>query len=214
MAVTLKAEKRELNVSSNRLRKENLIPGTVYGPTSTPLNVSVNLADLKDAYIQVRETMILELDVQGEKSNVIIRDLQKDPVNDHVLSVSFMKVNMDQIIGVAVPVTFTGVSMAVKNNLGFLVTPVSEISVRCLPKDIPSKYDVDISVLENVGDSILLKDIDLGQGVNLAPGLDLYIVIATIVPPQKEVRTEVVEVAGDANATPETQESKPEESAS
>lgn len=212
MAVTLKAENRDISVSNNRLRKDKIIPATVYGPDFEPKSITVGLVDLTAVYKQVRETMVLNLEIQGEQTSVIIRELQKDPVHDQVLSVSFMKVKMDHVIGVSVPVSFKGVSMAVKNNLGFLVTPISEIAIKCLPANIPSGYEVDISILENVGDSILVKDINLGEGVTLAPGLDTYVVIATVVPPQKEIRTDTVASTTEVDpATAEGSESKVED---
>lgn len=198
---------RDINASLGSVRKEGYVPGTVYGPNSDPQNVMVSLADITKAYKLLGNSKLIEVDHEGSSYKVLIRDLQKDPVRYSIQSVSFMKVSMDHAVSVSVPVNFVGVSMAVKNNIGFLVTPITEIPVKCLPSNIPQEYVVDIAKLDNVGDSIFVKDIDLGAGVSLVPGSDPYVMVATIVPPQKETRTETATVAATeaapSDATPE-----------
>jgi hypothetical protein len=81
--------------------------------------------------------------------------------------------------------------MAVKNNLGLLVTPMSIVTVNCLPGNLPNEFIVDISKLDNVGDSIFLKDINLGEGVNLVGTHAKEQILASIASPQKAVEEEV-----------------------
>jgi hypothetical protein len=80
--------------------------------------------------------------------------------------------------------------MAVKNNLGLLVTPESSVTVTCLPEKLPSEYVIDIGKLDNVGDSIFLKDVALGDGVALIGVHAKELIIAAIASPQKSVEEE------------------------
>lgn len=187
MTVTLKAEKREiLGKSSRLLRKKGLIPCTVYGTGHAPISFSADTKEIELAHKQAGESIVVALEVGGENYSALFRDYQKHPVTQELLSASFMSLKDDEKVIVVVPLTVFGVSMAVKNNIGFLVTPVSKIKVRCLPSKIPESFSIDISKLDEIGDTVFVKDLDLGEGVELAPGFDQYVPVASIVAPQKE----------------------------
>jgi large subunit ribosomal protein L25 len=196
MSEKIKVEKRNITEEKlAKIRATNRIPATIYGSGIDPISISVGLNDFKSCYKISGESRVVELDIDGEMHKVIIRDVQTHPVDDKIQSVSFMKLDMDKEVRVAVPLKFIGVSQAVKTNIGFLVTPINEIPVRCLPDMIPSEYVISIDTLNEVGDSVIVKDIDLGKGVNLEPGFDSYVTIATVVPPQKVVETQAAATA-------------------
>jgi large subunit ribosomal protein L25 len=191
-----------------------MVPASVYGPKQPSLNIALPKLDFIKLYKEVGYSNLFELEMpDGKKFNALLKEVQFDYLGNEVIHVSIYKVDMEQKIVTNIPLTFTGVSLAIKNNLGLLVTPVSTVEVTCLPGNIPSELVVDISKLDNVGDNIFLKDIELGEGVELVGTHAKEIVIASIAAPQKTIEEETpvaaaTEVAaeGEAAVSAETKE--------
>lgn len=79
---------------------------------------------------------------------MLVKEIQKHPVNDNLISIGLYQVDENRKIVVEVPVTFIGEAPAVKLNLGFIIHNMSSIAVYCLPKDLPSGFEIDITKLE------------------------------------------------------------------
>jgi len=168
-----------------------MVPASVYGPKQPSLNIALPKLDFIKLYKEVGYSNLFELEMpDGKKFNALLKEVQFDYLGNEVIHVSIYKVDMEQKIVTNIPLTFTGVSLAIKNNLGLLVTPVSTVEITCLPGNIPSELVVDISKLDNVGDNIFLKDIELGEGVELVGTHAKEIVIASIAAPQKTIEEE------------------------
>lgn len=182
---------------NKQLRLDNKLPGTVYGPGFESINITVDAKELNTLHKSTGLVKVFELDVDGTIHNVVIKKVQIHPVTHNVVDVEFYKINENIKMNVKIPCRIQGISMAVKNNIGFLVNPVNTISVRCLPSNLISELVIDISSLNSVGQSILIKDIALPAGVELQPGVDSYISVATIVPPQKIVEDKAVVTEGE-----------------
>lgn len=214
--MVLKAQSREVvGKKVKNLRAQNMVPASVYGPKQPSLNLALPKLDFIKLYKEVGYSNLFELEMpDGKKFNALLKEVQFDYLGNEVIHVSIYKVDMEQKIVTNIPLTFTGVSLAIKNNLGLLVTPVSTVEVTCLPGNIPSELVVDISKLDNVGDNIFLKDIDLGEGVELVGTHAKEIVVASIAAPQKTIEEETpvaaaTEVAAEGEAAPaETAEEK------
>lgn len=213
----LQAKKRELlGKKTKRLRTENLVPGSVYGPKRKSENLVVDKKELKQVFSKVGSNKFFDLELEDQKPvKVLIKDIQIHPVSDQYLSVSFYQVAEDRKMNVEVPINIIGESPAVKQNLGFLIVQSSVLGVHCLPKDLPNEIVIDINPLENPGDAITVEQIQLPEGVEWDSSIDLSSAIVYIAQPQKE---EVEEVAPEATeeggeATTETTETSEEESA-
>jgi len=190
--MVLKAQSREVvGKKVKNLRAQNMVPASVYGPKQPSLNIALPKLDFIKLYKEVGYSNLFELEMpDGKKFNALLKEVQFDYLGNEVIHVSIYKVDMEQKIVTNIPLTFTGVSLAIKNNLGLLVTPVSTVEITCLPGNIPSELVVDISKLDNVGDNIFLKDIELGEGVELVGTHAKEIVIASIAAPQKTIEEE------------------------
>ncbi|QQR93253.1 50S ribosomal protein L25 [bacterium] len=187
---SLNLTNRDIYTRSNRaLRKEGNLPGSVYSAKEKSISVEMNLKEFASAFKEHGYSGVIKFQVGDIFFDGIIREVQIHPVSMGLTSFEIMKLDQDRKIKVNVPFEITGVSLAVKNNLGFLVTPIDSIPLEGLPKNLPETLTIDISELDNVGESILMKDINLPEGVEFQPGTDIYIAIATIVPPQKETAT-------------------------
>lgn len=210
----LKAKKRDLEgkkVAS--LRNEKQLPAVVYGPKRESLSIVVDSSDFGQLFREVGVNKLFELEVDNSKPvMVLVKEVQKDYLKDQFIHISFYEVDPESKISTEVPVRLTGVSMAVKNNIGFLVNPLDTLALRCLPRDIPEEIEIGIDSLNEVGDSITLANIDLPENVEFLPSADMTVAVAYIAPPQKEiVEEEVVEVAEGEEAEEEGESTAEEE---
>ncbi len=191
------AHKREIQGKKVKtLRNQNLLPASIYGPKREPMMLVLDPKEFEEVFKKAgtNQLVTLEIEAEGYRAPVLIKEVQEDFLKQEYIHVSFYEIDPTSKIVTQVPVLFEGVSPAVKNNLGFLVTPINEVEVRCLPKDIPTNFVVDTSNLKEVGDNIMLSDIKVPEGVELVDIEVTSTAIAYIAPPQKEIiEEEVVE---------------------
>ncbi|MBN1331533.1 50S ribosomal protein L25 [Candidatus Dojkabacteria bacterium] len=194
----LNAKKRELKGKKVKtLREEGMVPAVIYGAKRDSEDLVLDLKEFHQVYIDAGENKLINLEIEkGKPALVLIKEVQKDFLRDQFLHVSFYEVDQNTKLTAQVPIELTGISMAVKNNIGFLVNPMDEVTLRCFPKDIPELIKISIDDLNEIGDSITLKDVELPENVEFLSTADLTTAIAYIAPPQKEiVEEEVVEEA-------------------
>lgn len=156
--------------ASRRLRNSGRTPGIIYGAAAEPQLIEVDHNSLwyalkKEAF----HASVLELDLDGAKSQVLLRDVQYHPYKQLVLHIDFQRVDANTALTMKVPVHFSGAeeSPAVKIDKCLVTPVVTEIQVICMPKDLPEFIAVDLSKLEK-GSTVHLKDIALPKGVKLA----------------------------------------------
>lgn len=168
-----------------RMRQTGHIPAILYGNKVAPAMYWVRYLDFDKLYKTAGESTILELAPESGKAvNVLIHDVARDPETDRYIHVDFYQVNMTEEIEADVPLEFVGESPAVKEQSGILVRSLDEISIKCLPKDLPHSIRVDISSLKTFDDQIKVSDLPLPAGVKLDEAGDT--VIATVDRPRSE----------------------------
>lgn len=143
---------------SRRLRKTGWIPGVLYGSgNSVPLTVEER--ELRKVLSGTRGNVIISLTFEGQKKAhpAILKEFQPDPVGTGMLHVDFLEVRMDQPIEAHVVVELVGTAAGVQEG-GILDQSLREVTVRCLPADMPETIEFDISAL-NIGDSIRVSDL-------------------------------------------------------
>lgn len=183
------AIKRDLKVN---LEKDQ-IPAVYYGsgnPT-TPVVISVN--EFKKIWAKAGDTSAINLSVDGKNIDVLVHQVQLDPVKNTPIHVDFLVIDVNKKISVSVPLEFVGVSAAVKGGLGVLVKVMHEVEIEALPKDLPHVLEVDISPLVDLESSLHAKDIKLASGVTLVTKADE--VIAAIAPHKEEKEVEAVDLS-------------------
>ncbi|MDD3646947.1 MAG: 50S ribosomal protein L25 [Candidatus Dojkabacteria bacterium] len=177
------------------LLNESLIPGVVYGPKRKSQDIAVNVQEFKKVFDDSGYSKLVDFELEGEgkSSKALIREVQYNPLTDDEIHVAFYELDMDKPVTADVPVETIGESTAVKNKIGFLVTPFKTLEVRCLPAKLPEKLIVDISELNEIGDNFAVEHLDLPEGVELASDISESATLAYIAPPQKEIVEEVKE---------------------
>lgn len=156
-----------LGKKSKSLREGGLIPAVVYGGTEKPQALEIDLKDFQKTWEEAGESSLIELDLDGQKKNVLIKEVQLDPLKDIPIHVDFYAVRMDKPIQTKVSIEFEGEALAVKNLGASLVKVMHEIEIEALPKDLPHELGVDISGLAAFNDRFLVKDLKLPAGVKV-----------------------------------------------
>lgn len=176
--------------ASRRLRNSGKTPGIVYGDSSEPKLIELDHNALwhalkKEAF----HASILEMELAGQTSKVLLRDYQMHPFKQLVLHIDFQRVEANTVLHMKVPFHFSGEenSPAVKNDKCLINHVINEIEVACLPADLPEFIAVDLSNLES-GKSLHLNDIQLPKGVKaLVHGKPNPVLVSVTVPVEEEV---------------------------
>lgn len=193
--IELEAQKREILGSAvSKLRKEGLIPAILYGKNQEAIPLQIVEKDFHKVLKAAGESSLVYLNVDGKSYPTIIHDVSLDAVKDTVLHADFYKVRLDEKIKAMVPVVFEGESAAVRDLGGIFVRNVNELEVEAFPQDLPHEIKVDISPLNNFGEQILVKDINLGTAVKLIA--DENEIVGTVQEPisEEELKKELEEI--------------------
>lgn len=176
----LEVKKRDAKENPVKLRKDGLVPAVYYGrkEKSTPISISQKV--FLKIWKQAGESSIISLTGDAKDVQVLIQDVDRDPVTGLPIHADFYAIEKDKKLKVKIPIEFTGVSPAIKDLGGILVKVLHEIEVESLPKDLPHGVSVDIKALAELTSQILAKDIALPHGVELVT-LPLEVVAAITV---------------------------------
>jgi large subunit ribosomal protein L25 len=218
--INLKSKTRSLpGKKAGKLRKEGKIPAVLYGNKVSSQSLWVDYLDFQKTFHEAGESTIFELEIDGKrKANVLIYDVQKDPISGKYSHIDFFQVRMDQKIETDVPLEFVGESDAVKTLGGVLVKSIDTVPVICLPADLPPKIEIDISALKTFNDAIKISDLKVSDKVSIQ--VDPETVITNVAPPRSEeeiaglsekVEEDVTKVEGVVKEAPEEEKSAEEE---
>jgi len=209
---TLTATKRSKADKLAIIRSNGMIPAVVYGARVENTQISVPSMPFIKLLKTAGETSTIVLEIAGEKEtdkvskiDVLIHDVQADPIRGFPIHVDFLAVDMNKPIEVTVPLEFIGVAPAEKSGLGVLVKALHEVEIEALPKDIPHTLSVDVSTLLTLEDQIHVKDIILPKGVTLITEDDEVVALVS------EVKEEVEAAPVDLSAIEVEKKGKKEE---
>lgn len=162
---------------SRKLRKEGRIPAVLYGRDVAPVALTVSEREWSVLGRHVKRNAILDMELsfdgKAEHRPVMIKEVQRETMNDRVLHIDFLQVSMSRMIEVEVPIHLTGEAVGVTKD-GIVEQHLRSIKVECLPTQIPEALTIDISALD-IGDSIHIGQVSL-PGVKFVEGADIAIV--------------------------------------
>jgi large subunit ribosomal protein L25 len=190
--------------NSRRLRRAGSIPAIVYGGRKDTVPVSVDPeAIVRIIRSESGENTIFQLSLKGtgKSRHVMIKDYQVDPVQGRLMHADFVRIQMDEVVEVDVPIRLSGESPGVKLDGGILEHVTREVRVTCLPGDIPEHISVDVSKLR-IGDSLRVSDLAKAEKYKILEDPEQTLVNCS--PPTKEeVAPEAVEAAAEEPSEPE-----------
>lgn len=207
--IVLNAERRSVvGKQVKALRREGKLPAVIYGRHLQALPISLDARETNRALAGVTSSHLLSINVQGELHTALVREKQRHPVRGDLMHVDFLAVSMTEKLRTMVVIQLEGEAPVVKEKDGLLVTGVEELEVECLPADLPERIIVDISTLEDIGDTIYVRDVKLPPSVEVLTDPDEMVVLVTATVTEEE---EMVEV--EAGAEPEVIEKGKKEEA-
>ncbi len=146
------------------LAKEGRMPAVVYGHKQEATPISLSIQDFSKILRDTGESSVLDLEGLGKPMQVLIQEIDRDPVTNIPRHADFLALEKGAKVEVSVPLSFVGESMAVKLGAN-LVKVLHELPVECAPADLPHEIEVDVSALAEIGDQIHVKDLSLPKGV-------------------------------------------------
>jgi large subunit ribosomal protein L25 len=148
-----------------QVRNQGYVPITVYGPKIKPVSLQVQYRPLELALMHAGGTNLIDLKVGKESHTVLAREVQRDVLRGSILHVDFFAVDLKSTIRADIPIHLIGESPAVTAREGILITGPSALTVETLPDHLISQIVVDLSKLTEVGVSILVKDLEIGEDI-------------------------------------------------
>lgn len=212
-------KRKKLGKAVKSLRREGLIPAELYGRGRENVHLSVPAKDFLKVFKEAGTNTVVNLLLEQDPSTgsgqvrvpVLVYDVSENYLSSEIDHVDFYAVRMDEKIKAKIPIEFLGVAPAVKDKGGILTKSMGEVEVEALPGDLPHKFAVDLSSLDDLNKSIYVKGLKAAKGVKIL--VDPETPIATITPPAPEEEKKEEEVA-DVNAVKvETEEKKAEREA-
>lgn len=184
---------------SRQARSAGKVPAIVYGRGMEPLSITVDRREfvsalLTDAGINV----LLDIEVDGDTTLALTRELQRDPVRGTLLHADFVKVDRTTEVEVEVPIHMVGEAPGAKEG-GILEQPTFTAHVRCLPTEVPESIDADVSGL-GVGDSLRVSDLAEGRSFHILT--DPEEVVAHVAAPMSEEELEALEAGAGIEQEP------------
>lgn len=203
------AKKRERLGSrySRRLRDQGALPAIVYGHGIDPVPIFM---DAKEALTLFYKGMkVFELDVEGGKETVLLKDVQFDYLGTNVVHADFARVDLNERVSTSVPVHLIGEAPGLKTAGAIIMHPANELEIECTVANIPDYVEVDVSELD-VGESIHAGEVQLPlDTMKLLSDPDAVVATITVQAEEKTAEEEEVEVA--EGAEPEVIAEKKEE---
>lgn len=190
-----------------KLRKQGLLPATLYGKKVTSTSLELDLKIFKKTYAKTGETGLIELLVEGEKAErpVLIHNVQTDPLTGGILHADFYQVDLHEKVKSTIPVVGKGEAPAVAERKGVLLQLLSEVEVEALPQNLPENLEVDLSGLVDVDQAVMVKDlsVDKSKITILTNPEELLFKIGSLVTKEAEEELKAEEEAKAAEAKTE-----------
>lgn len=212
-SITLNAQIREVTGKKVKiLRKEGVLPATVFGHNVKSVSLGVNSKDFYKVFKQAGETGLVELKYGSASLHTLIADVQTHPVTREILHIQFHAVSLLEKIKANVPLELVGESPAVANNIGLLLQTLNEVEVEALPTDLPEKIEVSVVSLSDISQQITVSELTAIKGVEILTGPEEVVVkVAPLISEEakKEAEEEAAKAAAAAAATPTAEGATP-----
>ena len=191
--------------AARRVRAKGRIPAVVYGAAQPSVAIEVDPKQImKILHSETGHNSIFDLEISGSTAKVkaMIVDWQYEPIKGSLLHIDMKRIALDKAIRVEVPIQLLGIPNGVKNEGGILDQVLREIEVECLPGDIPSHIDADVTSL-SFGDVLRVADLPHTDKVKFLTDEDSTVAHITAVKEEVAPAPEAVAAEAAAPAEPE-----------
>jgi large subunit ribosomal protein L25 len=200
--VTIKAERRSGTGKgpARQTRREGKVPAVIYGHGRETQALAVSAHELEKVLHGISAgSTIIELKVNGDSTQALIREIQRHPTKKTITHVDFYEIHAGERLRLDVPFRLVGSPAGVRNGGGVLEQFLRDVSIEVLPRNIPEQIDLDVTDLE-IGRSLHVSDLDIPDAKILT---DPEATICTVVPPRVEEEKPAVEAIEEEVEEPE-----------
>ena len=156
--------------AARKIRRAGRIPAVLYGRSGKAVSIDVDALGFANGVKTISASTIVKVEVEGKSYDAFVKDTQRNIVDGSILHVDFYEVESDVAVRARVSIHLKGNPSGVREG-GILETPLQQIEVECLPKDLPERIELDISVL-GVNHYIYVRNIPLAGGVRVLTPAD------------------------------------------
>ena len=201
--VSLEVTRREVTGKevAKKLRRDGKVPAVVYGGHRDPVAITVDRKAVSELIQKsehgIRSVFLLKMAGSDQQRHAMIQELTIDPISRKMKHIDFVRVVMDEVVRVTVPVHLIGTAIGVKEG-GLLDFQVRELHIECLPNAIPDSIDVDVTRLAH-HEYVRVKDLQLPEGVKVSDDPERVVVGVT----HAKADAVVDAAAAEATAEPE-----------
>ena len=198
--LNIEAKPREISGRKTKhLRCVNQIPAIVYGFEIEPTKIVVDEVKMEKLYRLAGESTVVKLELSGKSHDVLIQDIQRDPVSGFPIHIDFRRIDMTKKVEAKIRVRLIGITSAVKELGGTLLQSLEEVNVLALPAALVREIQVDISGIKTFEDKIRLADVVMPAGIELID--DVELVVASVQAPRSDAEMAALEGTVDADVT-------------
>ena len=193
------------------LRKEGGVPAVLYGRAQDTLAIQLDARTFRQFLRTYGENVIINMEVSaGNTETVIIKEIQRHPVDKHrLIHADFIRISLDEPVTSAVPVVLVGSPPGVQEG-GVLEFPLRQVTLHCLPMQMPNDITIDVSHLD-IGDAVNVSELTLDDEIDILDEPER--IIATVSQPRvllDDEPTEAEDGEGEEEEAAEEQPTEPE----
>lgn len=192
MTITLPVTKRDNAQKTSAVRANGDIPAVVYGPKQEAVAITLPAKTFDKIRKEASESTIVELTGLEEPLEVLIKDIEFNPVKQEVMHVDFYAIERGKDMTTDVPLAFIGEAPAEK--VGSVTRVLHEVTVTCRPSNLPGHIDVDLSALKTIEDKIHVSDLKVGEGVVIDTPADEVVAVISVAREESDEDVEPVDM--------------------
>jgi large subunit ribosomal protein L25 len=179
--VVIEAQRREvLGKKVKVLRREGKLPAVIFGHGLETTPIVMDMREASKILSTAGSSTLVTITLDGEEHATLVRERQYEVLQRTLLHVDFQAVALDEKVRASVALILGDEDApAVKTFGAMIIQGTESIEIECLPQDLPDRIVVDVSSLENIGDSILVQDLPVPEGVEILDDPETMIVVAT-----------------------------------
>jgi large subunit ribosomal protein L25 len=186
--------------AARRVRVKGKIPAVVYGAAQPAIAIEVDPKQItKILHSDAGHNSIFDLEISGStaKTKAMIVDWQYEPIKGTLMHIDLKRIALDKAMRVDVPVQLTGTAVGVKLQGGILDQVMREVTIECLPGDIPSHIDVDVTNM-SIGDAIRIADLPHSDKLKFLNEADATVAHVVSIKEEAAPAADAVAAAGPA----------------
>jgi large subunit ribosomal protein L25 len=188
----LVGKKREvIGKKVKALRREGILPAVLYGFGMDPEAIQLDTKEVRQTLKEIGANTLVTLKIGKKEHLALVRDVQREVIMRDLLHIDFQAVSLEESITTTVPIAVEGEAPAIKEYNAVLTSGLDELEIEAKAKDLPDAIVVDVSGLAEIGDHILVKDLNIPGDVKVLDDPD-EMVFVTASPTVMEIE-EVVE---------------------